>query len=120
MVVPTLTIQQMIGVQQSWTKLGLTQRMAMLLSSAHPCVTNASFRGNLRELKVDCLINRYHKYLFDIFFPETFHGCANPTSDAEGNWCPTNLDEDGFYEQGSGKYLRCWDETCLEEKEDDQ
>ena len=44
----------------------------------------------------------------------THQGCANPDQDEVGLWCPTQLDEDGYYPlyNGPGSYWGYCDENC--------
>ena len=38
-------------------------------------------------------------------------GCATPDGDSGGVWCPTQLNEDGYYVRNSGKWGYC-NEYC--------
>ena len=44
----------------------------------------------------------------------THQGCANPDQDEVGLWCPTQLDEDGYYPlyNGPGSFWGYCDENC--------
>ena len=46
----------------------------------------------------------------------TYKGCANPDVDPGGDWCPTEVNEDGQFEPKSGKWGYC-SENCRRDHE---
>ena len=44
-----------------------------------------------------------------------YDGCANPSLSSVGDWCPTELDNEGKYISGSGKWGACA-ESCPKSK----
>ena len=53
--------------------------------------------------------------IFPWGFAETMHnyeGCVNPDGDEGGNWCATEVDHNGMYVSGSGKWGYCNIDHC--------